>query len=100
VPARHAVGVDLVEVALRQALGEDVPDEVALPQFRQPLAVRFFTAQPGPLPTGEVTRIGRISSRRGAKSNNWSGSAKMASKSAGVNARANREAKFWSKDRA
>ena len=51
---RHAVGVDLVEVALRQALGEDVPDEVALPRFTQPLAIRFFTAEPGPLPTGEV----------------------------------------------
>ena len=57
---RHAVGVDLVEVALRQALGEDVPDEVALPRFTQPLAIRFFTAQPGPLPTGEVTRIGTL----------------------------------------
>ncbi|HUG64856.1 MAG TPA: hypothetical protein VMK83_06520 [Gaiellaceae bacterium] len=57
---RHAVGVDLVDVALRQALGEDVPDEVALPRFTQPLAIRFFTAQPGPLPTGEVTRIGSL----------------------------------------
>jgi biotin carboxylase len=57
---RHAVGVDLVEVALRQALGEDVPDEVALPRFTQPLAIRFFTAQPGPLPTGRVTRIGTL----------------------------------------
>ena len=57
---RHAVGVDLVDVALRQALGEDVPDEVALPRFTQPLAIRFFTAQPGPLPTGEVTRIGAL----------------------------------------
>ena len=57
---RHAVGVDLVDVALRQALGEDVPDDVALPQFTQPLAIRFFTAQPGPLPTGEVTRIGSL----------------------------------------
>ena len=56
----HAVGVDLVEVALRQALGEDVPDEVALPRFTQPLAIRFFTAHPGPLPTGEVTRIGSL----------------------------------------
>jgi biotin carboxylase len=57
---RHAVGVDLVEVALRQALGEEVPDAVALPQFSQPLAIRFFTAQPGPLPTGRVTRIGAL----------------------------------------
>ena len=57
---RHAVGVDLVEVALRQALGEDVSDEVALPRFTQPLAIRFFTAQPGPLPTGRVTHIGSL----------------------------------------
>lgn len=57
---RHAVGVDLVEVALRLALGDDVPDEAALPRFRQPLAIRFFTAQPGPLPTGRVTRIGSL----------------------------------------
>jgi biotin carboxylase len=57
---RHAVGVDLVEVALRQALGEDVPDDVALPRFSQPLAIRFFTAQPGPLPTGEVLAIGSL----------------------------------------
>jgi biotin carboxylase len=57
---RHAVGVDLVEVALRQALGEEVPNEVALPRFAQPLAIRFFTAQPGPLPTGRVTHIGSL----------------------------------------
>jgi biotin carboxylase len=57
---RHAVGVDLVDVALRQALGENVPDDVALPRFTQPLAIRFFTAQPGPLPTGRVTRIGSL----------------------------------------
>lgn len=54
---RHAVGVDLVEIALRQALGEDVPDDVAFPRFVQPLVIRFFTAQPGPLPTGRVVRV-------------------------------------------
>ena len=47
---RHAVGVDLVEVQLRMALGEELPDELVLPQFRQPLAIRFLTAEPGPLP--------------------------------------------------
>jgi biotin carboxylase len=57
---RHAVGVDLVEVALQQALGEYVPDDVALPRFTQPLAIRFLTAEPGPLPTGRVTRIGEL----------------------------------------
>jgi biotin carboxylase len=57
---RHAAGVDLVLVAVLQALGEEVPDELALPQFSQPLAIRFFTAQPGPLPAGRVTRIGAL----------------------------------------
>ena len=52
--ARHAIGLDLVEIALRQALGVEVPDELAYPRFRQPLAIRFLTAQPGPLPTGTV----------------------------------------------
>ena len=57
---RHAVGVDLVEIALRQALGEDVPDELALARFSQPLAIRFFTAEPGPLRTGRVVEIGSL----------------------------------------
>jgi hypothetical protein len=57
---RHAVGVDLVHVAVFQALGEEVPDEVARPQFTQPLAIRFFTAQPGSLPTGRVAKIGPL----------------------------------------
>jgi biotin carboxylase len=52
--ARHAVGVDLVELALRQALGEPVPDELARPRGQQPLAIRFLTAEPGPLPTGKL----------------------------------------------
>jgi len=57
---RHAVGVDLIEIALRQALGETVPDELCRPRFRQPLAIRFFTAEPGPLPTGRVVAIGGL----------------------------------------
>jgi biotin carboxylase len=57
---RHAVGVDVVEIAVRQALGEDIPDELALPRFSQPLAIRFFTASPGPLRTGRVVRIGDL----------------------------------------
>jgi biotin carboxylase len=57
---RHAVGVDLVEVALRQALGEAIPDGLVTPKFAQPLAIRFFTAEPGPLPTGKVRRVGSL----------------------------------------
>jgi len=58
--ARHAVGVDLVEVALRQALGLDVPDDFVRPRFTQPLAVKFLTASPGPLPTGRVVSVGSL----------------------------------------
>jgi biotin carboxylase len=57
---RVAVGVDLVDVQLRMALGDDLPDELVRPRFSQPLAIRFLTAEPGPLPTGRVTRIGSL----------------------------------------
>jgi biotin carboxylase len=57
---RYAVGVDLVEVQIRIALGEPLPDDLVLPRFRQPLAIRFLTAEPGPLPTGRVTRVGPL----------------------------------------
>jgi biotin carboxylase len=55
--AAHAVGVDLVEIALRQALGEEVPDDLVSARRQQPLAIRFLTAAPGPLPTGIVRRV-------------------------------------------
>jgi biotin carboxylase len=55
--AAHAVGVDLVEIALRQALGEEVPDSLVRPQRQQPLAIRFLTAEPGPLPAGKVRTV-------------------------------------------
>lgn len=57
---RHAVGVDLVELALRFALGDDVPDEIVLPRSSQPVAIRFLTASPGELPTGRVARVGAL----------------------------------------
>jgi biotin carboxylase len=57
---RVAVGIDLVEVQLRMALGDELPDELVRPRFSQPLAIRFLTAEPGPLPTGRVTRVGSL----------------------------------------
>jgi biotin carboxylase len=56
----HAVGVDLIAVQLRMALGEELTDELVRPRFEQPLAIRFLTAQPGPLPIGRVRRIGSL----------------------------------------
>ncbi len=58
--ARRAVGIDLVQVALRQALGDEIPDELVRPQFQHPLAISFLTAQPGPLPTGTVRSVGGL----------------------------------------
>lgn len=55
--ARHGVGVDLVDVAIRQALGEEIPDELVRPAFQQPLAIRFLTAEPGPLRPGLVRAV-------------------------------------------
>ncbi len=57
---RHAVGVDLIEVQIRMALGEELPDELVFPRFRQALAIRFLTARPGPLEPGKVIRVGSL----------------------------------------
>lgn len=55
--ARYGVGVDLIDVALLQALGLPVPDELVLPRTEQPMAISFLTAEPGPLPTGKLVRV-------------------------------------------
>jgi biotin carboxylase len=55
--AYHALGIDLIEIALKQALGEEVPDEFVVPRHSRPTAIRFLTARPGPLPTGKVREV-------------------------------------------
>jgi biotin carboxylase len=57
---RWATGVDIVEVQIRMALGEELPDELVQKKFSQPLAIRFLTAEPGPLQTGRVTWVGPL----------------------------------------
>ena len=57
---RWAVGVDLVDVQLRLALGDELPDEVVRPSVSQPLAIRFLTAEPGPLPDREGDAVGPL----------------------------------------
>src|SRR5581483_11287825 len=60
--ARHAVGIDVVDLQLRLALGEELPDTLVRPRFSQPLAIRFLTAEPGPLPTGRVKSFSGLES--------------------------------------
>jgi biotin carboxylase len=57
---RHAVGIDLVELALRFALGEEIFEEDAMPRRSEPVSLRYLTAAPGQLPTGRVARIGAL----------------------------------------
>jgi len=64
--SRLGIGVDLVQIALLQALGEPVPDELLRPTVRQPLAIRFLTAEPGPLPVGVVRSVNGLERARGA----------------------------------
>ncbi len=52
---REGTGVELLDIAILQAFGEPVPDVLVTPSRSQPLAVRFLTAEPGPLPAGKVT---------------------------------------------
>ncbi len=56
----HALGVDLLEVQLRLALGEEVTEEMVRPRFERPTAIRFLTAEPGHLRPGRVTRVGPL----------------------------------------
>lgn len=57
---RHAVGVDLLGIALRLALGERVTPDDVRPRFERPVAIRFLTAAPGTLTPGRVTRVGPL----------------------------------------
>ena len=52
---REGTGVELLDIAILQAFGDPVPDALVTPSRSQPLAVRFLTAEPGPLPAGTVT---------------------------------------------
>ena len=54
---REGTGVELLDIAILQAFGEPVPDALVNPSRSQPLAVRFLTAEPGPLPAGTVKSI-------------------------------------------
>jgi cysteine synthase A len=57
---RIATGVNTIDVELLLAVGEPLPDELVRPQLTQSLAIRFLTADPGPLPAGRVKRVGPL----------------------------------------
>jgi biotin carboxylase len=54
---RHGVGVDLTTVALYQSLGRRIEPSLIEPRFSRPIAIRFLTARPGPLPVGRLVAI-------------------------------------------
>ncbi len=62
----YGAGVDLLDVVLRTAVGADVPDSVATPQFERPLVIRFLTSTPGHLPVGRVTAVEGLDDVRAA----------------------------------
>jgi hypothetical protein len=54
---RLGAGIELFEIAIAQALGNHVDDELVTPTSRRPIAIRFLTASPGVLPLGTVSAI-------------------------------------------
>ncbi len=54
---RFGTGIELFEIAIAQALGRVVPDELVTPSAQRPIAIRFLTARPGILPVGTVSAI-------------------------------------------
>lgn len=56
----HALGIDLLEIQLRFALGEAIPAELLERHSDRATAIRFLTAEPGSLRPGRVTRVGSL----------------------------------------
>jgi hypothetical protein len=54
---RFGTGIELFDVAIAQARGRPVPDELVTSTSRRPIAIRFLTASPGVLPLGTVSVI-------------------------------------------
>jgi hypothetical protein len=54
---RFGTGVELFDIAIAQALGRPVSDELVTPTVQRPIAIRFLTASPGVLPLGTVSAV-------------------------------------------
>jgi biotin carboxylase len=63
---RHATGIELYEIAIRQAVGTAVGDELVTPVHERPVAIRFLTAAPGLLPVGPVRAVDGLDDVRAA----------------------------------
>ena len=61
---RFATGIDVYDIAIRQALGDDVPDHLTAPAFTRPVVIRFLTASPGVLPVGTIESIAGLDAVR------------------------------------
>jgi biotin carboxylase len=64
--ALYATGLNLFDIAIAQALGRPVSDEMVTPRSVRPIAIRFLTASPGVLPVGTVTAIDGLDALRAA----------------------------------
>jgi len=60
----HGTGISLFDIAIAQALGDEVPDRLVTPRFTRPIAIRFLTASPGVLPVGTVSSIDGLDAMR------------------------------------
>lgn len=54
---RFGTGIELFDVAIAQALGQPVRDDLVTSTSQRPIAIRFLTASPGVLPLGTVSAI-------------------------------------------
>jgi biotin carboxylase len=63
---RFGTGIELFDVAIAQALGRTVGDELVTPLRQRPIAIRFLTASPGVLPLGTVSAIDGLGDMRSA----------------------------------
>jgi biotin carboxylase len=61
---RLGTGVDLYDIAIAQALGHEVEDELVMATVNRPVAIRFLTAHPGVLPVGIVAAIEGVDAMR------------------------------------
>jgi biotin carboxylase len=56
----HALGLDLLGLQLAAALGDEIAEAAVRPRYERATAIRFLTAEPGPLRAGRVTRVGSL----------------------------------------